>query len=120
MAVHTEDLRQQLLPEAVHYRHDDDEGGDADGDAEHREGGDDGDEALLPARAEIAQGDEALDSGNEHSDGLASQLGEGGLGGKLLAVALPAAALHLHGSALEAARTDHELDRKSTRLNSSH
>src|SRR3546814_9163878 len=74
MAVHTEDLRQQLLPEAVHYRHDDDEGGDADGDAEHREGGDDGDEALLPARAEIAQGDEALESGNEHSDGLASQL----------------------------------------------
>src|SRR3546814_3015901 len=102
MAVHTEDLRQQLLPEAVHYRHDDDEGGDADGDAEHREGGDDGDEALLPARAEIAQGDEALESGNEHPDGLASQLGEGGLGGKLLAVALPAAALQLHGAALEA------------------
>src|SRR3546814_7740700 len=76
MAVHTEDLRQQLLPEAVHYRHDDDEGGDADGDAEHREGGDDGDEALLPARAEIAQGDEALESGNEHSDGLASQRSE--------------------------------------------
>src|SRR3546814_4578343 len=109
MAVHTEELGQQLLPEAVHYRQDDEEGGDAEGDAEHREGGDDGDEALLPARAEIAQGDEALESGNEHSDGLASQLGEGGLGGKLLAVALPAAALQLHGAALEAARTDHEL-----------
>src|SRR3546814_14132030 len=99
MAVHTEDLRQQLLPEAVHYRHDDDEGGDADGDAEHREGGDDGDEALLPARAEIAQGDEALASGNEHSAGLASQLAAGGLGGKLPAVALPAAPLPHHGSA---------------------
>src|SRR3546814_11596636 len=98
MAVHTEDLRQQLLPEAVHYRHDDDEGGDADGDAEHREGGDDGDEALLPARAEIAQGDEALESGTEHSDGLASQLGECGLGGKILSVAPPPAGLPLHAA----------------------
>src|SRR3546814_9618343 len=41
------------------------------------------------------------------SDVCSSDLG--GLGGKLLAVALPAAALQLHGAALEAARTDHEL-----------
>ncbi len=49
VAVQTEHLVEQLLPEAVHHRHDDDQRGDAEGDAEEREAGDHRDEALFAA-----------------------------------------------------------------------
>jgi hypothetical protein len=41
MAVEAEDLVEQFMAEPVHHRHHDDEGGDAEHDAEEREAGDD-------------------------------------------------------------------------------
>ena len=55
VAVEPEDLVEQFLAEAVHHRHDDDEGRDAEHDAEEREAGDDRDESFLAPRAQIAQ-----------------------------------------------------------------
>jgi hypothetical protein len=54
MAVEAEDLVEQFLAEAVHHRHHDDQRGDAEHDAEEREAGDDGDEAFLATRPQIA------------------------------------------------------------------
>ena len=50
MAVEAKDLLQQLLAEAVHHRHDDDQGGDAKHDADKGEPGDDRDESLFTPR----------------------------------------------------------------------
>ena len=47
MAVEPENLRQQFLAKPVHHRHDDDQRGDAEHDAEKRKSGDDGDESLF-------------------------------------------------------------------------
>ena len=55
MAVEAEDLVEQLLAEAVHHRHDDDQRRDAEHDAEEGEPGNDRDESFLAARAQIAQ-----------------------------------------------------------------
>jgi hypothetical protein len=52
--VEAEDAAEQLGAEPVHHRHDDDQGRHTEGDAQQREPGDDGDESLLPARAQIA------------------------------------------------------------------
>lgn len=65
MAVEAEDAAEQFLAEAIHHAHDDDEGGDAKGDAHEREDGDDRDEALALAGAEIAEGDHPFE-GVEH------------------------------------------------------
>src|SRR5665213_1940813 len=66
MAVEAEDAAQQLGAKAVHHRHDDDERRHAERDAGQRENGDDGDEALLPPRAQIAEGDHPLESTEDH------------------------------------------------------
>ena len=63
VAVEPEDLGEQLVAEAVHHRHDDDEGGDAQHDAGEREAGDDGDEAFLAARPQVAARDHPLVGG---------------------------------------------------------
>ena len=55
MAVEAEDLVEQFLAEAVHHRHHDDQGGDAQHDAEEGEPGDDRDESFLAPRPQIAQ-----------------------------------------------------------------
>ena len=55
MAVEAEDLVEQFLAEAVHHRHDDDEGRNAEHDAEEREPGDDRDESLFAPRPQVAQ-----------------------------------------------------------------
>ena len=55
VAVEAEDLVEQLLAEAVHHRHDDDERRDAEHDAEERKAGDDRDKSFLAPRAQIAQ-----------------------------------------------------------------
>ena len=55
MAVKPEHLVEQLLAEAVHHRHDDDQRRDAERDADEGEAGDDRDEALLAARPQIAK-----------------------------------------------------------------
>ena len=47
--VEAEDLGEQLVAEAVHHRHDDDQRGDAEHDAGEGEAGDDGDEAFRAA-----------------------------------------------------------------------
>ena len=60
VAVEAEDLGEQLVAEAVHHRHDDDQRRDAEHDAGEREAGDDGDEAFRAARAQIARGQHPL------------------------------------------------------------
>ena len=55
MAVEAQDLVEQLLAEAVHHRHHDDEGGDAEHDAEEGEPGDHRDESFLAPRPQVAQ-----------------------------------------------------------------
>ena len=62
MPVEAEDAAQQFLAEAVHHRHDDDQGGDAEEDAEEREQGDDRNEPFLPARPQVADGDHPLEA----------------------------------------------------------
>ena len=66
MAVQAEDAAEQFLAEAVHHAHDDDERGDAECDADEGENGDDGDEALALAGAEVAEGDHPFE-GVEHA-----------------------------------------------------
>ena len=61
MAVEAQDLVEQLLAEAVHHRHHDDERGDAQQDAEEGEAGDDRDEAFLAPRPQVAQGQHPLE-----------------------------------------------------------
>jgi len=53
--IEPEHLVEQLLAEAVHYRHDDDERGDAKRNAEEGEARNHRDEALLAAGAQIAK-----------------------------------------------------------------
>ena len=66
MAVETEDAADQIGAEAVHDRHDDDQGGDAERDAEQREDGDNRDEAFLPPRPQIAERDHPFKSAEDH------------------------------------------------------
>ena len=63
VAVDADDLVEQLLAEAVHDRQHDDERRDAEHDAEEREAGDDRDEALAPARAQVASGEHPFEGG---------------------------------------------------------
>ncbi len=63
VAVETENLVQQLLAEAVHHRHHDDQRRNPQHDAEEREAGDDGNEALLAARAQVARRQHPLEGG---------------------------------------------------------
>ena len=63
VAVEAEDLVDQLGAEAVHHRHDDDQRRDAEHDADEGEAGDDRDEGLAAAGAEIAPGDHPLETG---------------------------------------------------------
>src|SRR5690606_2817180 len=62
MPVEAEDLAQQFLAEAVHHRHDDDQRRHADGDAGQGECGNDGNEGVLAAGAQIAPGNEELEA----------------------------------------------------------
>ena len=55
VAVETEDLGEQLVAEAVHHRHDDDQSGDAEHDAREGETGDNGDEAFGAACPQVAR-----------------------------------------------------------------
>ena len=64
-----EHLAQHLELEAVHHGHHDDQRADAQRDADQREAGDDRDEALLAAGAQVAEGDQALDGGEGHGCG---------------------------------------------------
>src|SRR3546814_19507729 len=61
MPVGAENARQQLLPEPVHDRHDDNERRNAQHDAQQRKPGDHGNESLLPPGTQIAKGDQALE-----------------------------------------------------------
>ena len=61
VAVEAEDFRQQFGAEAVHHRHDDDEGGDAEHDAGEGEAGDDRDEALAAAGTQVAHRQQPLE-----------------------------------------------------------
>ena len=58
-----ENAREQLVAKAVHHRHDDDERRHAERDADQRKSGNDGDEALRPLGAQIAQRDHPLERG---------------------------------------------------------
>jgi hypothetical protein len=53
-----EDARAQLLLETVHHRQHDDQRGDAQRDAAHRDQRDEGDEVVAPLGAGVAQADE--------------------------------------------------------------
>jgi len=53
-----EDARAQLLLEAVHHRQHDDQRGNTEGDAAHRDQRDEGDEMVAPLGARVAQADE--------------------------------------------------------------
>ena len=55
MAVEAQNLVEQFLAESIHHRHDDDQGRNAEHDAEERKAGDDRDKSLLPPRPQIAQ-----------------------------------------------------------------
>ena len=57
VAVEADHLLHEVMPEAVHHRHDDDQRRDAEHDAEEGEPGDDGDRPLGIARAQIAERD---------------------------------------------------------------
>ena len=61
MAVEAEDLVEQFLAEAVHDGHHDDQRGDAEHDAEEGKAGDDGDEAFLATRPQIAPGQQPFE-----------------------------------------------------------
>ncbi len=50
MAVDAQHAAEQLGAKPVHHGEDDDQRADAEGDADQREGGDDGDEALAAGR----------------------------------------------------------------------
>jgi len=59
--VEPEDAVEQFGAEAVHHRHDDDQRGNAQRDADQRNDGDDGHRRLLAAGPEIAPGDHPLE-----------------------------------------------------------
>ena len=69
MAVEAEDLAQQFLAEAVHHRHDDDQGRHAQHDAEEREAGDDRYESFLAPRPQVAQRQHPLKRGKRSCPG---------------------------------------------------
>ncbi len=56
MAVHADDLVDQFLAKAVHDGHHDNQRRNAEHDAEERETGNDGDEAFLATRPQVAPG----------------------------------------------------------------
>jgi len=56
VAVEAQNVAQQLRPKAVHHRHDDDQRGDPQHDAEEREAGNDGDEAFPAPRPQVTPG----------------------------------------------------------------
>jgi hypothetical protein len=60
MAVDAQNAVQQFGAKAVHHRHDDNQRGDAEHDAQKRNDGDPGGDALLALGAQIAPGDHAL------------------------------------------------------------
>ena len=55
MPVQAKNTVQQLSPESVHYRHNDDQRCDAEHDAEQGKPGDDGDEAFLALSSQVAE-----------------------------------------------------------------
>src|SRR5258708_27845578 len=55
MPPNAKDARQKLMPESVHYRHHDDQHGDADRDSQQRNDRDDRDEAFLSFCTEITE-----------------------------------------------------------------
>ena len=63
MAVEAENFVEQLFAEAIHHRHDDDERGDAEHDAEEGKPGDDRDESFLAPRPQVAQRQHPLERG---------------------------------------------------------
>ena len=67
MPVETEDAVQQFGAEAVHHRHHDDQGGDT-----QREPGNDRYESFFAPRPQVAQGDHALESVEDHAVSRAS------------------------------------------------
>src|SRR5262249_28586727 len=68
-AVEAEDLVEQFLAEPIHDRHHDDEGRDAEHDAEERKPGDHGDESFAPSRAQIPQRQHPLEGRERVSPG---------------------------------------------------
>src|SRR5262245_5964117 len=70
MAVQPEDLVEQLLAEAVHHRHHDDQRRDAEHDAEEREARDDRNESLTPPRAQVAQREHPFEAREGPGPGL--------------------------------------------------
>src|SRR5512132_3691418 len=62
MPVEPENAPHQFMAEAVHHRHDDDQGGDPQKNAQQRKQGDDGNEPLLPARPQITEGDHPFET----------------------------------------------------------
>ena len=61
VAVEAQDAGEQIVAEAVHHRHHDDQRGDAQRDADERNDGDDRDERLFALRPQIAQRDHPLE-----------------------------------------------------------
>jgi len=87
VTVEAEDLAQQLDAKAVHHRHHNDENGNARRDADAGEDGNHRNEGMLAARAQIAQGDHALEARKgaglpaRRGAALGWRCGRGGLGG---------------------------------------
>ena len=69
VAVQPKDLAQELLPKAVHHRHDDDERRHPQHNAEEREAGDDRYESFLAPRPQIAQRQHPLKRGKRSCPG---------------------------------------------------
>src|SRR3954453_17665839 len=67
MAIQSKHPPEQFGPEAVHYRHNDDQRRYAKADAQQQKNGDHRDEAFLPPRAEIAHRDHAFESAEDHA-----------------------------------------------------
>src|ERR1700759_1853994 len=61
MAVKPQNLVQQLFAKTVHHRHHDDQRGDTEHDAEEGKAGDDGNEAFLAPRPQIAPGQQPFE-----------------------------------------------------------
>jgi hypothetical protein len=71
MAVHPQDAAHEFLAEAVHHRHDDDQGRHAQGDTQEGEAGDNRDETLLAAGAQVAQGHHPFEGTEDHGPAAA-------------------------------------------------
>ena len=128
MAVEPEDLAQQLLAKAIHHRHDDDEGGHPQGDAQEGKPGDDRDEAFLAPRPEVAQRQHPLEWGERPRSGgflvcdpgrrarahafSLSRMSLGAISSRLAA----AAALQFHLAVGQPLRTDQNLPRHADQV----